>query len=136
MAKRTEAERWSLAELAEECGVPPRTIRYYIARGLMDGPAVAGRGAEYTEKHLERLRTIQQLQSRGAMLADIARILTASPEAEVLPEPEVWHRYVLANDVCVWVRNTTTPWRIKRVRSALAEFKSRITGEQDDERRN
>ncbi len=134
--KRTQTQAWSLAELSERSGVPPRTIRYYIARGLMDGPAVAGRGAEYTEKHLGRLRTVQQLQARGMMLADIARILAGGEEAAVLPEPETWHQYVLASDVCVWVQDRCAPWRTKRIRAAIAEFKARITGEEDDERRN
>ena len=28
----------TLAELSEESGIPARTIRFYIARGLLDGP--------------------------------------------------------------------------------------------------
>src|SRR5437016_1302585 len=59
---------WTLSELAEETGLPARTIRYYIARGLLAGPEVAGRGAVYGSHHLARLREIQSLQREGRML--------------------------------------------------------------------
>lgn len=36
-----------LAELAQKAGLPGRTIRFYIARGLLPGPLKAGRGATY-----------------------------------------------------------------------------------------
>ena len=63
---------WTLSELAQETGLPARTIRYYIARGLLAGPGVAGRGAVYGTEHLTRLREIQTLQGEGRMLAEIA----------------------------------------------------------------
>jgi DNA-binding transcriptional MerR regulator len=46
----------TLAELADASGIPPRTVRFYIARGLLEGPEVAGRGATYGPGHLERLQ--------------------------------------------------------------------------------
>ena len=67
-----EGER-TLAELAEAAGIPARTIRFYIARGLLDGPLKAGRGAVYTAEHLARLEKIKTLQAEGRMLAEIGR---------------------------------------------------------------
>ncbi len=32
-------KEWTLKELAEEAGVPKRTIRYYISRGLLAPPS-------------------------------------------------------------------------------------------------
>ena len=52
-----------LAELAEKAGLPGRTIRFYIARGLLPGPLKAGRGAAYGQEHLDRLR---EILTRGA----------------------------------------------------------------------
>ena len=69
-----EKTRWTLTELADEAGIPARTIRYYIARGLLEGPDVAGRGASYGTAHRDRLLEIRALQSEGRMLADIARV--------------------------------------------------------------
>ncbi len=122
-----EAEKsWTLAELAEETGLAPRTIRYYIWRGLLEGPVVAGRGAAYTASHLERLQAIQQLQSDGLMLAEIARVLAGTAAANRLPQPVSWQTYALADEVVVQVRTDVAPWRAKQIRDALREFLARI----------
>src|SRR5215469_12874561 len=61
----------SLNELAKKSGVPERTIRYYISRGLIPGPVRGGRGAEYTQEHLAGVHLVRQLQSGGMTLAEI-----------------------------------------------------------------
>jgi DNA-binding transcriptional MerR regulator len=124
-------ETWSLAGLAEETGVSPRTIRYYISRGLLDGPVVAGRGAAYDTGHLARLRTIQELQSQGRMLAEISRMLAGEHPKAALPSPDSWDRYQIADDVAVWVRGDVAPWRNKEVRKALGEFAAKIKREEN-----
>ena len=58
---------------AEETGVPARTIRFYIARGLLPGPQHAGHGAIYGEVHGKWLQEIKQLQAKGLTLNEIAR---------------------------------------------------------------
>lgn len=131
-------QTWSLAELAEEAGLSPRTIRYYISRGLLDGPLVAGRGAAYTEDHLARLHKIRQLQARGLMLAEIRLKLAGMPAVGALPPADSWDRYPIAEDVTVWVRRDTAPWRSRTIARALAEFaaKTKQDGnhDHDDER--
>ena len=130
MADRNDS--WTLAELAEETGLAPRTIRFYIARGLLEGPAVAGRGASYSTAHFERLEQIKKLQARGLMLADIARVLAGGREPKDLPAPETWQSYRLGSDVVVSVRSDAAPWRLKRIRESLREFAAQVrqTGEQ------
>jgi DNA-binding transcriptional MerR regulator len=81
----------TLAELADASGIPPRTVRFYIARGLLEGPEVAGRGATYGPGHLERLQKIRRLQQRGLTLAAIARELEGTKAAVALPN----HRAVI-----------------------------------------
>ena len=119
---------WTLQELAEDAGVPGRTIRYYIARGLLEGPDVAGRGAVYGARHLERLRAIRKQQREGRMLAEIAR---ENAPAE-LPQPESWWRYPLADGVVVQVRADLAPWRVKLVRKAIAEIATKLREESPD----
>ena len=70
----TEA-RYSLAELARVTGVTPRTVRYYIAQGLLPGANEAGPGASYDADHLARLRLIRELQRQHLPLADIRQRL-------------------------------------------------------------
>lgn len=52
----------TLAKLAEETGIEPRTIRSYIERGLLPGAQSRGRGAAYFTEHLSRLKVIQALR--------------------------------------------------------------------------
>jgi len=61
-----------LVELAEVPGVPARTIRYYIARGLLPPPLVGGRSACYGEEHLKEPDRIKTLQGQGQTLAQVA----------------------------------------------------------------
>ncbi len=66
---------YSLQDLADLTDVTPRTIRYYVAQGLLPSPAGAGPGTRYSEGHLVRLRLIRQLQREHLPLAEIrARI--------------------------------------------------------------
>jgi DNA-binding transcriptional MerR regulator len=85
---------YSIADLASLAGVTPRTVRYYIAQGLLPGPEQVGRGATYGEAHLARLRLIRRLAREHLPLAEIRSRLEALSDAEVLeleppapPEP-------------------------------------------------
>jgi DNA-binding transcriptional MerR regulator len=81
----------SLAELARQADVTPRTVRYYIVQGLLPGPNGQGAGARYTPAHLDRIRMIKRLQQTHLPLADIrARVsaLDDSQVADLLADPE------------------------------------------------
>jgi DNA-binding transcriptional MerR regulator len=126
MSRKTEpgahagvAREFSLSTLAVESGVPERTIRYYIARGLLSPPARGGRGAFYTAGHLDRLKEIQQRQQQGLTLAEIERQAGPGGQRSLLAEPELWLQYVLAPDLIVKVRSGSSPWRVRQVQSAL-----------------
>ena len=114
---------WNLQELADQSGVSARTIRYYIARGALDGPSGAGRSASYGSKHLERLREIQRRQDAGETLTEISRAPVALKEAAA---PESWWRFSVSSDVVVEVRQNLAPWRMNRVREALEEMVRRL----------
>lgn len=109
----------TLAELSDESGVPARTIRFYIARGLLDGPVKAGRGAEYTAAHLARLEKIKGLQLEGRMLSEIVHVLSAGESRETASPPSAWWQHVIHDDVMVWVRGDVSPWRMKQIRAAI-----------------
>lgn len=116
----------TLGEIAAVAGLPARTIRFYIARGLLNGPVKGGRGAAYTTEHLDRLERIKSLQSDGHTLAEIARLLGGpSPEPEVSP-PSAWWQHAIGDDIVVWVKAGAAPWRTKRVRAAIDEFARRV----------
>ena len=81
-------EAWTLAELVDEVAarlaqlptpkngqvraVPDdRTIRYYGTIGLLDRPAMRGRTALYSARHLAQVVAIKRLQGTGKSLAEI-----------------------------------------------------------------
>src|SRR4051812_8803764 len=68
-------ERYSLTELADLAGVTPRTVRYYLAQGLLPAVAQMGPGSKYDQGHLARLRLIRRLQAEHLPLAEIRRRL-------------------------------------------------------------
>ena len=76
MAKRDQT--LSLEQLATLTGVPARTIRYYIARGLLDRPQGEKRGAYYEPRHAEQLAAIRRWQESGLSLERVAELLQRS----------------------------------------------------------
>jgi hypothetical protein len=67
-----------LSDLAERAGIPPRTVRYYVQRGLLPAPRFRGPDTAYEEDHLIRLRAIRRLQERffplDAIQVELARM--------------------------------------------------------------
>ncbi len=123
----------TLAELAEYSGVPARTIRYYIARGLLPPPTVGGRGASYDEEHLGRLGRIREMQAQGLTLAQIAWKLGERRPKTDLVEPSAWWNYPVADDVVVLVRSEMSPWRLKRVRSLISQMAAQLRGAEKED---
>jgi Ca-activated chloride channel family protein len=91
---KTQTE-WKLAELAEAAGVSPRTVRYYVQRGLLPAPPFRGPDTVYAEEHLVRLRAIRVLQARflplDAIQVELQRLsleeLRKLAEADATPVP-------------------------------------------------
>src|ERR1017187_7749005 len=115
------SEEKSLAELADATGIPARTIRFYISRGLLDGPAKAGRGAVYTAAHVQRLEKIKALQAQGRLLSEIAPLLEGAQAARPHYATSAWWQHVIGEDVMVWTRADASPWRQKQIRDAVEE---------------
>src|SRR5258705_3985979 len=82
----TPRSSWTIEELADEVGVPVRTIRYYIAEGMLPGPGSRGKGTTYSEDHLQRLRLIRRLVEQRVPLADVRQLVQrlSSDETEQL----------------------------------------------------
>jgi DNA-binding transcriptional MerR regulator len=74
---------YSLQDLADLAGATPRTIRYYIAQGLLASPGRVGPGTTYTDGHLNRLRLIKRLQREHLPLAEIRSRLGSLDDATV-----------------------------------------------------
>lgn len=73
----------TIHELSDRSGVPVRTIRYYVAGGLIPNPVGRGKGAEYSDEHLERLMLVRNLADRRIPLREIASTVGALSAEEV-----------------------------------------------------
>ena len=78
-----DAERLTLGDLTSAADVSVRTVRYYIAEGLLPPPEGSGPGSAYSQGHLDRLRLIQRLKEAYLPLKEIRRRLSGLSDDEV-----------------------------------------------------
>jgi DNA-binding transcriptional MerR regulator len=95
--------RYSLTELAEMTHVSPRTLRFYMSKGLVDKPLGARKTAYYTHTHLQQVLTVINWQKEGLALDEIlhkkdALIQTQPPRIQP-GEVEVIHRIHIGSGV-------------------------------------
>lgn len=76
-------ERFSLTELADLARVTPRTVRYYLAQGLLPAIGQSGPGSKYDPGHLARLRLIRRLQAEHLPLAEIRQRLDSLDDDDI-----------------------------------------------------
>lgn len=74
---------YKLEELAREGGTSPRTVRYYVQRGLLPAPSFRGKDTGYAREHLVRLRAIKRLQEAYFPLDAIAGELASRSLADI-----------------------------------------------------
>jgi len=99
---------YTLTDLAKLADVTPRTIRFYIAQGLLPSPEQQGPRTTYTDEHLERLRAIKEFQAghlplaeirarlRGESIQDVATVIQPSQPARASESAVDYIRGVLA----------------------------------------
>jgi DNA-binding transcriptional MerR regulator len=116
-------ERFSIDELSSLAGVTPRTVRYYIAEGLIDRPQGEKRGAHYLRRHLEQLLLIRRWTDAGVSLERVRELMAGAPED---PAPrrsppgsvEVWSRVTVADGLEVHLepgRAGLTPEEVRQL---------------------
>ena len=79
-----DADRLSIAELADAAGLTRRAVRFYVQQKLLPAPHGLGRGKHYDASHLARLRRVMELQRAGHSLDEIRHLLDRNG---VTPEP-------------------------------------------------
>jgi DNA-binding transcriptional MerR regulator len=92
-------------DLIERSGLPDRTIRNYIGRGLLPRPRGHGLAAEYDEEHMVRAVTIGRMRAQGQPIDAIGEQIagwstakfkrfvarTEPPEEQPAPPPDPPH---------------------------------------------
>lgn len=131
----SEATHLSLEDIAALTELPRRTVRYYIQCGLVDRPQGIGKGAYYTQRHVEQLLQVRKWQLAGLSLERIAELLKAPPAGPLPPTPrragtvEVWSHLVVADGVEVILeprRAGLTPEQVRAFFRAVTEACERI----------
>ena len=127
------AREFTLDQLAAASEIPARTIRYYIARGLLKGPVKAGRGATYSPEHLARLQQVKRLQTQGRTLGEIEAMLSGDAGGPAAAGVSPWWRFELADDVVVMARADVSPWRSRVIREAVRELRARLAAPAEED---
>jgi DNA-binding transcriptional MerR regulator len=121
MLQQPPPEHFSIDELSTLAGVTPRTVRYYIAEGLVDRPEGKKRGSHYLRRHLEQLLVIRRWTDAGLSLERVRELMAGAPED---PAPrrappgavEVWSRVTIADGLEVHIepgRAGLTPEQVR-----------------------
>jgi DNA-binding transcriptional MerR regulator len=137
---------FTLADLARRAGVSPRTVRYYIQRGLLRAPEFRGPDTQYDESHLLQLQAIRALQEAYRPLDAIAvelhgksaeqlRAIAAggtAPAPEVRPGADDYAatsgtRYQLAEGLELWLADDADP-AVRRLGDAIRALATRKRG--------
>lgn len=99
------SQRLTIEELAAATGLTVRNIREHQTRGLLPPPALEGRKGTYDDRHVARLRFVQQLQSEGLNLQAISWLLERAP-AEAADEVVRFEQALFAP----WGNDSTAVW--------------------------
>lgn len=132
--QRDYAPRFTMDELVDATGLPARTIRYYIQKGLAPRAHGKGRSAYYTAGHVETLTRIRELRADNLSTDEIRRMLE---EPDQPPAVEIagdaWNRVVLHPDLEVHTR-ANAPEHILVLARQIQRLTEEWLGDQRDVR--
>jgi len=97
----------TIRELAARTGIPPRRIRFYVARGLLPPPHGRGPTARYGPEHIWRLEQIRRLREQRFGLEEIreqlAQLEAVSPERRT-SDAVLWRVWEIAPGIVLAAR--------------------------------
>ena len=73
----------TIEELANQSGLPLRTLRFYIQEGILQGPDTRGKFARYSQQHLDRIELIRRLKDLRTPIQEIKHMLENISEEEL-----------------------------------------------------
>lgn len=105
--------RYTIEELERLSGYTARTIRYYIARGLLQPAYGRGPTATYDRDHLQRLQYIELLKQERMSLDQIHEHLLEMGPADIevalrgqfSPSVDLWRHLKLHDDLTLMIRD-------------------------------
>lgn len=128
-AKLAEGHRLTLGDLSNQTAVSARTLRFYIAEGVLHPPWSGGRTAHYDQTHLERIREIQRLKDSGLSLQEMIQ----QPREPLPVTPGVlYEEFRVSDDVRVHIRVDVRGHRRNQLLRAIGTLERRL-GEEPTE---
>jgi DNA-binding transcriptional MerR regulator len=130
-----QVKTFSLDEIAVLAELPRRTVRYYIQCGLIDRPQGIGKGAFYSERHVEQLLLVRKWQLAGLSLERIGELLKQPDDGPLPPMPrragtvEVWSHLVVADGIELTLepgRAGLTPEQVRAFFRAVSQAYAQI----------
>ncbi|MBF0449806.1 MAG: MerR family transcriptional regulator [Candidatus Magnetomorum sp.] len=135
-----EKETYSIDDLTTMTGINKRNIRYYIQKGIIDNPFGQGKGAYYTDDHLEQLNETIKWKKVGLPLERIQSIVRGLVSGDkkhvpdlpsnVIAENELWSRFIIENGIELNMSTTRSPFNPdecreiqKRIIQLIKDFK-------------
>ncbi|MCC7184415.1 MAG: MerR family transcriptional regulator [Rhodocyclaceae bacterium] len=137
-----EPRTFTLDEIATLTELPRRTVRYYIQTDLIDRPEGIGKGAYYTQRHVEQLLLVRKWQLAGLSLQRIGELLKQQVEGPLPPAPrrpgtvEVWSHLVVADGIELVVepgRAGLTPEQVRAFFRAVTDVYRQLHQNEEDE---
>jgi DNA-binding transcriptional MerR regulator len=142
MTVMNEQKTFTLDEIAALVELPRRTVRYYIQSGLVDRPQGVGKGAYYTQRHVEQLLLVRKWQLAGLSLERIGELLKQEASGPLPPTPrrpgtvEVWSHLVVADGVELTLepgRAGLTPEQVRAFFRAVAQAYEQLHDGEDNQ---
>jgi DNA-binding transcriptional MerR regulator len=130
-----QVKTFSLDEISVLAELPRRTVRYYIQCGLIDRPQGIGKGAFYSERHVEQLLLVRKWQLAGLSLERIGELLKQPDDGPLPPSPrragtvEVWSHLVVADGIELTLepgRAGLTPEQVRAFFRAVSQAYAQI----------
>jgi len=137
-----DEKTFTLDEIAALAELPRRTVRYYIQSGLIDRPQGVGKGAYYTQRHVEQLLLVRKWQLAGLSLERIGELLRQQAGGPLPPTPrrqgtvEVWSHLVVADGVELTLepgRAGLTPEQVRAFFRAVTQAYAQIHESEEKE---
>lgn len=137
-----EQKNYTLDKIAALAELPRRTVRYYIQSGLIDRPQGVGKGAYYTQRHVEQLLLVRKWQLAGLSLERIGELLRQQASGPLPPTPrragtvEVWSHLVVADGVELTLepgRAGLTPEQVRAFFRAVTQAYAQIHESEEKE---
>lgn len=135
---KNEHTGFTAEDLSSLAGMPRRTIRFYIQKGLVSRPEGKGKGAFYTRSHLEQLLTIRKWKDAGLTLERIQELLKGDTSlGRPVPPPrrrkkgqvEVWSKLFVVDGVELHIepgRAGLSPQEVRLAHEGVMDVFTRI----------